>query len=184
MVMLKVLRKQKMREHEIRVLILGLDCSGKTTIMTRLNGEDYMAVAPTFGFNIITLEFRDWKLNCWDIGGQISLRSYWRNYFEHTDALVFVVDATDRLRLKEAREELDKLLNEQCLVGVTLLILANKRDIRGSLTAEEIQKEMKLEEIKYHHWKIFDSSAYTGENLIEAFEWMCKDVDDRIKLPD
>lgn len=108
--------------------------------MKRLNGEDYMEVAPTFGFNIQTLELKQWKLNVWDIGGQSSLRSYWRNYFERTDALVFVIDSTDKKRLKECRLELDKLLNEQCLTGVTLLILANKIDLPGALNAEQIAK--------------------------------------------
>ncbi|KAI6197112.1 ADP-ribosylation factor-like protein 2 isoform X1 [Aphelenchoides besseyi] len=180
MVLLSIVKKIRRREMEMRVLILGLDCSGKTTILQRINGEDYTKVAPTFGFNIKTLEFREWKLNCWDIGGQSSLRSYWRNYFEQTDAVVWVVDSTDKKRLKDCRAELDKLLGEECLKGVTLLVLANKRDLPNALTADQIRDELKLEEIKNHHWKIFNSSAYTGENLIEAFEWMCKDVSSRV----
>jgi ADP-ribosylation factor-like protein 2 len=76
--------------------------------------------------------------SCWDIGGQSSLRSYWQNYFERTDALVWVVDSTDKKRMKDCRAELDKLLGEECLKGVTLLILANKRDLPNSLSADEI----------------------------------------------
>ena len=91
MVLLSIVKKIRRKEMEMRVLILGLDNSGKTTILQRINGEDYTKVAPTFGFNIKTLEFRKWKLSCWDIGGQSSLRSYWRNYFEQTDAVVSVV---------------------------------------------------------------------------------------------
>lgn len=152
-------------------------------------------MAPTFGFNIKTLEFRDWKLNCWDIGGQSSLRSYWQNYFERTDALVWVVDSTDKKRMKDCRAELDKLLGEECLKGVTLLVLANKRDLPNSLTADQIQEvcftfstftfvlqELELHKIKNHHYKIFNSSAYTGENLMEAFDWMCNDVSSRVLI--
>ena len=48
-----------------------------------------------------------------DVGGQKTLRSYWRNYFEKTDALIWVVDATDRLRIQDCREELHGLLQEE-----------------------------------------------------------------------
>lgn len=68
-----------------------------------------------------------YKLNVWDVGGQRSLRSYWRNYFETTDALIWVVDSSDRPRLDDCREELSKLLLEERLVGATLLVLANKQ---------------------------------------------------------
>lgn len=68
-----------------------------------------------------------YRLNVWDVGGQHSLRSYWRNYFETTDALIWVVDSSDRLRLDDCREELSKLLVEERLVGATLLVLANKQ---------------------------------------------------------
>ena len=47
------------------------------------------------------------------MGGQKTLRSYWRNYFEKTDALIWVVDATDRLRVDDCREELHGLLQEE-----------------------------------------------------------------------
>lgn len=140
MVLLSIVKKLRQREMEMRVLILGLDNSGKTTILQRINGEDYTKVAPTFGFNIKTLEFREWKLNCWDIGGQSSLRSYWRNYFEQTDAVVWVVDSTDKKRLRDCRAELDKLLGEECLKGVTLLVLANKNDLSNALSADQIQE--------------------------------------------
>lgn len=54
-----------------------------------------------------------YKLNIWDVGGQKTIRSYWRNYFEKTDSLIWVVDATDRLRVGECRAELGNLLLEE-----------------------------------------------------------------------
>ncbi|NXY00666.1 ARL2 protein, partial [Centropus bengalensis] len=83
---------------------------GKTTLLKRLNGEDVSTTAPTLGFNIKTLEHQGFKLNLWDVGGQSSLRSYWRNYFESTDGLVWVVDSGDRQRLQLCRQELHGLL--------------------------------------------------------------------------
>ena len=55
-----------------------------------------------------------------DVGGQKTLRSYWRNYFEKTDALIWVVDATDRLRIDDCREELHGLLQEEVWPTSTL----------------------------------------------------------------
>lgn len=60
----------------------GLDNAGKTTIVKKFNGDDINAIEPTLGFNIKTLEYKGYKLNVWDVGGQQTIRSYWRNYFE------------------------------------------------------------------------------------------------------
>ncbi|WAR20026.1 ARL2-like protein [Mya arenaria] len=103
----------KQKEKEVR---LGLDNAGKTTILKKFNGEDIDTISPTLGFNIKTLEHRGYKLNIWDVGGQKSLRSYWRNYFESTDGLIWVR-----------------------LAGATLLVFANKQDLPGAgLDLDEI----------------------------------------------
>lgn len=140
------------------VFCSGLDNAGKTTILKRFNGEPIDTISPTLGFNIKTLEHKGensnesalrnsknnllltgYTLNLWDVGGQKSLRSYWRNYFESTDGLVWVVDAADRMRLDACREELNILLLEERLAGATLLVLANKQDLPGALSAQEIK---------------------------------------------
>lgn len=84
------MKKIKQKEREIRLLMLGLDNAGKTTIVKKFNGEDIDEISPTLGFNIKTLEYQGYNLNIWDVGGQRTLRSYWRNYFEETDGLVCV----------------------------------------------------------------------------------------------
>lgn len=75
----------------------------------------------------------------WDVGGQQSLRSYWRNYFERTDGLIWVVDPWDTARLDDCRKELYSLLNEEILVGCSVLILINKCD-RGEVDENSIKK--------------------------------------------
>lgn len=80
--LLSVIRKLKQREKEMRILVLGLDNAGKTTFLKRLRGDDTSQVAPTLGFNIDTLELPPFRLSFWDVGGQRSLRVFWRNYFE------------------------------------------------------------------------------------------------------
>ena len=101
----------------MRLLMLGLDNAGKTTVVKKFNGEDIDLIAPTLGFNIKTLEYRGYKLNIWDVGGQTSLRSYWRNYFEQTDGLIWVVDSADRARLADCKAELQVLLQQERLAG-------------------------------------------------------------------
>ena len=106
------MKKIKQKEKELRILILGLDNAGKTSITKAFNGEEIDTISPTLGFNIKTLEYNDYSLNLWDIGGQQTLRSYWRNYFEETDGLIWVVDSADTVRLNDCRLELEKLLGE------------------------------------------------------------------------
>ncbi|VDN13768.1 unnamed protein product [Dibothriocephalus latus] len=166
--LLTILKKLKQKEKEIRVLILGLDNAGKTTIVKKFNGEDIATIAPTLGFTIQTLEYMGYKLNVWDVGGQRSLRSYWRNYFETTDALIWVVDSSDRPRLDDCREELGKLLLEERL------------DLAGSLTPAQISEALNLRDITTHHWSIYGCSAVTGENLLQSVAWLIKDVSSRI----
>ncbi|KAL7747087.1 hypothetical protein RI367_007583 [Sorochytrium milnesiophthora] len=169
--LLSILKKLRQKEKEIRILILGLDNAGKTTILKRLNGEDVSTISPTLGFNIKSLDFPPgYKLNVWDIGGQTSIRSYWRNYFEQTDALVWVVDSADRRRLEDCRRELSALLQEEAL---------------------------ELDNIKTHHWHISACSAIPGaapaaaaeeeidkfgQNILRGMDWVVGDVASRIYM--
>lgn len=111
--------------------MVGLDNAGKTTIVKRLNNEDISNTSPTLGFQIKSLAYNQYRLNIWDVGGQKSLRAYWRNYYEKTDGLVWVVDSVDVIRLEDCRQELQDLLKEERVAGATLLVLANKQDIQG-----------------------------------------------------
>lgn len=138
--LLTILKKIRTKEKEIRILMLGLDNAGKTTILKRFNGEPIDTISPTLGFNIKTLEHNGYKLNIWDVGGQKSIRSYWRNYFEQTDALVWVVDSADHLRLDDCRRELASLLQEERLAGATLLVFANKQDLPGAYSDQELRQ--------------------------------------------
>ncbi|GAA5950406.1 hypothetical protein JCM21900_003723 [Sporobolomyces salmonicolor] len=162
--LLTIIRKTRLKEKQVRVLMLGLDNAGKTTICKALLGEDVNAVSPTLGFNIRTIIHQGYTLNVWDIGGQTSLRPYWRNYFEHTDAVVWVVDSSDRGRIADCRRELHELLKEERLVGASLLVFANKQDITNSMTIDEISAALDLRLISpSHHWSIQPCSArYVG----------------------
>lgn len=122
----------------MRILVLGLDNAGKTTVVRKFAGEDISKIQPTLGFNIKTLIHGRYRLNTWDIGGQKTIRSYWRNYFESTDGIIWVVDSTNIERMDSCNEELHRLLSEERLSGASLLVFANKQDLTNALKPEEI----------------------------------------------
>nr|KMM72618.1 ADP-ribosylation factor family protein [Coccidioides posadasii RMSCC 3488] len=183
--MLSVLRKARLKDKEMRILMLygqGLDNAGKTTIVKRIMNEDVTTVSPTLGFIIKTIDFGGYKLNIWDVGGQKTLRSYWRNYFEKTDALIWVVDATDRLRVDDCRQELAGLLLEERLMGASLLVFLNKTDVDGCMNEADVREALQLDAIKTHKWTIIRCSAMTGLNLNEGLSWVVQDAKERLFL--
>lgn len=163
-------------DQEARLLVLGLDNSGKTTILKKLSDEDITHIMPTQGFNIKSLMRDGFKLNVWDIGGQKSIRPYWRNYYDQTDALIYVIDSADRRRMDEAGVELTQLLDEERLSHVPLLVMANKQDLLNALSEEEISVELGLNELRDRIWQILPCSAKTGDGLQEAMEWIVEQI--------
>jgi len=95
--------------------------------------------------------------------GQKSIRPYWRNYFDQTDALVYVIDSADNRRLEETGVELSQLLDEEKLSGVPLLLYANKQDLLSALGPDEISEGLNLHTIRDRVWQIQACSAKTGE---------------------
>jgi ADP-ribosylation factor-like protein 2 len=122
----------------------------------------------------------------WDVGGQKTLRSYWRNYFEETDGVIWVVDSSDRRRLRDCKEEFGKLLGQEKLAGATLLVLANKQDLDGSLSAAEISTALELggASTAKRHWRIESCSAVTGDGLVSGVDWLVSDISSRIFMGD
>lgn len=197
----------KLKEREIRVLVVGLDNAGKTTIVKKISGESIDEIAPTLGFNISTLALNGFQLNVWDVGGQKTLRTFWRNYFEKTDVLVWVVDSTDLKRLRDCKVELMDILKEEKLAGASLLVFANKQDVIGAMTAEEIATALDLTTTcsssdnninsdnsssvgsisgmtKKRRWRVQRCSAVSGEGVLSGFEFITSDVGSRMFLLD
>ncbi|KAJ2767335.1 ADP-ribosylation factor-like protein 2 [Coemansia nantahalensis] len=174
--LLSIIRKLRTKEKEIRILVLGLDNAGKTTIMKRLTGESIDSVSPTLGFNITTLECDSYKVNFWDVGGQRTIRPYWRNYFEQTEGIIWVVDSADRRRMGDCAAELAALLKEDKLAGASLLVFANKQDIAGAMSDDDIKGALGLDALTTHHWAIRPCSAVTGANLMDGLQWIVRDI--------
>mmetsp|Transcript_24731 Transcript_24731/g.54643 ORF Transcript_24731/g.54643 Transcript_24731/m.54643 type:complete len:190 (-) Transcript_24731:157-726(-) len=174
--LLTLLRKLKKSDHEARLLVLGLDNSGKTTILKALSDEEISHIMPTQGFNIKSLMHDGFKLNMWDIGGQKSIRPYWRNYFDQTDALIYVIDSADSARLEETGIELRQLLEEERLLHVPLLVFANKQDLIHAASAAELSEALNLDSCRDRTWQIIPCSAKTKEGLQDGMEWMVEQM--------
>jgi ADP-ribosylation factor-like protein 3 len=171
--LLSILKKMKKdQEKEARILMLGLDNAGKTTILKKMSEEDISHIMPTQGFNIKSLVHEGFKLNVWDIGGQKTIRPYWSNYFESSDALVYVIDSSDKRRLEESGTELKELLAEDKLASIPLLVFANKQDLLQACPADEIVETLELTKIEDRTWTIQACSAKDGNGLQEGMEWL------------
>ncbi|XP_059488983.1 ADP-ribosylation factor-like protein 3 [Neocloeon triangulifer] len=167
------------QEKELRILLLGLDNAGKTTLLKKFASEDVTHITPTQGFNIKSVQAEGYKLNVWDIGGQRKIRPYWRNYFENTDVLIYVIDSADLRRLDETAHELSELLTEEKLSGVPLLIYANKQDLDYAASASNIAEDLSLHTIKDRAWQIQPCSATSGEGVKDGMEWVCTNINQK-----
>ncbi|CAH8532250.1 unnamed protein product [Heterobilharzia americana] len=175
--LLNLLRRLKSKpEQEIRILLLGLDNAGKTTILKHLASEDISQTTPTQGFNIKSVQSQGFKLNVWDIGGQRKIRPYWKNYFENTDVLIYVIDSADKKRFEETGEELMELLSEDKLAGVPLIIFANKQDLISAEPANKISDGLGLLTIRDRPWQIQGCSAITGNGVKVSINNPMKEV--------
>jgi ADP-ribosylation factor-like protein 1 len=162
---------------EIRILILGLDNAGKTTLLYRLKIGEVVTTIPTIGFNVESVTYKNLDFNVWDLGGQTSIRPYWRCYYSNTAAVVFVVDSTDIERLGTAAEELSAMLGEEELRDAALLVFANKQDQPGAKGAGEISEALRLGELKDRNWSIMACSAVDGRGVNEGMDWLVVSLD-------
>ncbi len=127
---------------------------------------------PTIGFNVESVDYKNLKLNVWDLGGQTSIRPYWRCYYANTAAVIFVIDSTDIDRLQTAAEELVAMLAEEELRDAALLVFANKQDQPGAKGAGEISEALSLGELKDRNWTIVACSAIDGRGIQEGMDWL------------
>ena len=98
-------------------------------ILYRLKLGQPIKSIPTVGFNVETVIYKNIKFNVWDVGGQDKIRPLWRHYYTGSQALIFVLDAADRDRVDEARQELHRIINDREMKEAIILVFANKQDL-------------------------------------------------------
>ncbi|KAI9710187.1 MAG: ADP-ribosylation factor, Arf Arf6 [Chrysothrix sp. TS-e1954] len=196
-------------QKEMRLLMLGLDAAGKTTILYKLKLNQDVTTIPTVGFNVETVTYKNTKFNVWDVGGQDKIRPLWRHYFSGTQGLIFVIDSNDRDRMEEARVELARIIQDREMKDALLLVFANKQDINGgtpspaltlysaalieeegtamltyrtALRPKEVSDALQLDKVaKNHTWKVEPSCATTGEGIFEGLAWLSSHV--KVQVP-
>jgi small GTP-binding protein len=163
----------------VRILMVGLDAAGKTTILYKFKIGETISTIPTIGFNVETVEYRNLEFTMWDVGGQDKIRSLWSYYYQGTNAVIFVVDSSDRERMiedteehKSARTELHKLMSDPELADAHLLVYANKQDLPGAMTVSELTKALDLDKIRSRHWFVQGACATTGDGIYEGLDWL------------
>merc|ERR1711990_1407405 len=166
--------KRMVGTREMRILMVGLDAAGKTTILYKLKLGEVVTTIPTIGFNVETVEYKNISFNVWDIGGQDKIRKLWRYYYANTQGLIFVIDSNDRDRIEDARQELLQMLNEDEMRDAVLLVFANKQDLPNSMTAAEITEKLGLHNMRNRKWFIQSTCATTGDGLYEGLDWMSR----------
>eukprot|EP00435_Cladocopium_sp_Y103_P032698 s548_g8.t1 len=165
---------------EMRILMLGLDAAGKTTILYKLKFAEVVVTIPTIGFNVETVEYKNINFTVWDVGGQDQIRRLWGHYYRGTNGLIYVVDSADRDRIFQAKEELEKMLGEQEMKDAALLVLANKQDLPNAMTSTEIMQKLDLEGLnRDRKWFIQSTVAPTGDGLYEGLDWLSRTLSAR-----
>ena len=159
---------------EMRILMVGLDAAGKTTILYKLKLGEVVTTIPTIGFNVETVEYKNLSFTVWDVGGQDKIRPLWRHYYQGTNGLIYVVDSNDRDRVEDAREELSKMLNEDEMRDAVVLVFANKQDLPNAMTAAEVTEKLGLHNLRSRQWFIQSACSTTGDGLYEGLDWLSR----------
>lgn len=156
----------------VRIIMIGLDDAGKTTILNVLKIGETTETIPTIGFNVQTLKYKGLNIQVWDIGGQVQNRVIWKHYYDNTDGIIFVIDSNNKKRIEEAYNEFKKLLTEEKLKNCPILIMANKQDLNDSLSPIDIANKMEMEFIKDRKWLVQGTSAITAQGLKDGLDWL------------
>ncbi|NXG75379.1 ARL11 protein, partial [Baryphthengus martii] len=156
-------------KRDARVVMLGLDFAGKSTLLYKLKSGQAVETCPTVGFNVESLQTPcHVSFTLWDVGGQDSLRASWPDYLEDTNTLIFVLDSTDTARLPEAVAALEEALRHPSMADVPVLLLANKQEMPGALATDELWERLQQGQLVGRRWVLLGCSAHTGQGLQEA----------------
>jgi len=159
---------------EANIVMVGLDSAGKTTILYKLRLNETLTTVPTLGFNVENIKYKNLNLTVWDIGGQEKIRRLWQHYYKNTSAVIFVIDSSDEERFDEAKNELFKIVDDDLLKNVPILILANKSDLPNSIGIYNLTTKLDIKKFKFREYFIQHTNAITGNGLYDGLDWLAK----------
>ncbi|KYQ92982.1 ADP-ribosylation factor [Tieghemostelium lacteum] len=172
----KAFSKLFKKNKDVRVLMLGLDNAGKSTLLYRIKLKETVQTIPTVGFSVESVKVDDHRYTIWDVGGQVTIRALWRHYYVGTQVVIYVVDSNDLDRLEESKQQLFMVLNDPEMQQAILLVYANKSDLPQSRPVAEITEKMGLDQIVNRKWSIFSCCALTGEGVEQGFAWLNQEL--------
>ncbi|NP_001291182.1 ADP-ribosylation factor 4 [Esox lucius] len=170
-VMVSQLFSRFFEKKQLRILMVGLDAAGKATVLYKLKLGEVVTTIPTLGFNVETAEYKNISFTVWDVGGQDVIRPLWKHYYQNTQGLIFVVDSNDPERMNDASEELHKMLEEDQLRDVVLLVFANKQDLPNAMSVCDITDTLGLRKLNIP-WFVQPACATQGSGLLEGLDWL------------
>nr|QXF29027.1 Arl18 [Vischeria sp. CAUP Q 202] len=172
----QVLKKMLAAFHtkKLELVLVGLENSGKTTLMNVLAYGHAVDTCPTVGLNVKVVRKGGVMLKCWDVGGQQHYRSEWGRYTRGCDVIIYVVDAYAQDRVSSAKKELHRLLEDRELAKTPLLVLANKIDLKPHMSEHDLIKEMNLDYIVDNPWIVIPMSALHTTNIDQVLTWLVK----------
>ncbi|XP_064647337.1 ADP-ribosylation factor-like protein 5B [Lineus longissimus] len=163
--------------EEHKVIIVGLDNAGKTTILYQFLMNEVVHTTPTIGSNVEEVVWKNIHFLMWDIGGQETLRSSWNTYYTNAECVIVVIDSTDRERLPITKQELYNMLANEDLRKAKVLVFANKQDLKDrAMSSSEISQQLNLTSIKDHGWHIQACCALSGAGLYQGLEWIANQI--------
>uniref|UniRef100_A0A3Q3D847 ADP ribosylation factor 5 n=1 Tax=Hippocampus comes TaxID=109280 RepID=A0A3Q3D847_HIPCM len=139
-------------KKQMRILMVGLDAAGKTTILYKLKLGEVVTTIPTIGFNVETVEYKNICFTVWDVGGQDKIRPLWRHYFQNTQ------------------------VQEDDLKDAVLLVFANKQDLPNAMAASELTKKLGLNDMRSRTWYVQATCATQGTGLYEGLDWLSNEL--------
>ncbi|XP_055612270.1 ADP-ribosylation factor 1-like [Uranotaenia lowii] len=161
---------------EERIVMVGLDAAGKTTILYKLKTGEIITTIPTIGFNVETIQYNNVSFNVWDLTSADKLRPLWKHYVQEARGVIFVVDSNDRERISEVDYELKRMLSEEEFKDMNLLIFANKQDLPGAMSVAEIIEKLNLNSLQNHNWHVQTTCALSGKGLYEGLDWLSREL--------
>jgi len=163
----------RFRQKKAKILFLGLDHAGKTTLLRVLKDDRVAIHFPTLYPNSEELLIGKVRFRTFDLGGHETARRIWRDYFAEVDGIIFIVDGADRTRFPEAREELNMLLKEPGLAEVPVVVLGNKIDIPTAASEDELRDSLGLlYALPGRPLEVFMCSVVKKMGYAPAFNWL------------